>query len=171
MLDLYSPWMIWYCHRLLENCKSIANICLLFSNVRKSILHYIHPVGRSVDVTINFPLPNNFLLFLLHSSSPPRTKYFPSLNTFLSKYFPPFPLRSFSPPKTKCFPPFPSSFFFSSVDQIFSLSKYLFLFLAVLPLLRWPNIFFLFFICSSLPPQIYIFLEPTGQKKPMLGYR
>ena len=67
---------------------------------------------------------------------------------------------------SKCFPPFPSSFFFSSVDQIFSLSKYLFLFLPVLLLLCWLNIFSLFFICSSLPPQIYIFLEPTGQKKP-----
>ena len=92
MLDLYSTW-IWYCNRPSEDCRSIANLCLLLSNIRKGILHYIHPVGRSVDVTINFPSPNNFLPFLLHSSSPPRTKcfpsskYFPSINIFLFQIF------------------------------------------------------------------------------------
>ena len=41
------------------------------------------------DVTINFPSPNILLLFIVCSSFPPRTKYFPSSNIFLlsKRYF------------------------------------------------------------------------------------
>ena len=90
-----------------------------------------------------------FLLLFLFLLFPLLTKFFPSSNIFLScpssppltKYFPPFPS---SPPLTKYFPsphifllfllqneglikhlsPFPSSFFFSSIHQIFSIFKY-----------------------------------------------
>ena len=118
---------MWYCNLPLQDCKLIANLCLLLSNIQKGRLHYIHRVGRSVDVTINFPSPNNFLPFLLHSSSPPRTKcfpsskYFPSINIFLLQIFCFFfCLRSFSPPRTKYFPPFHSPLFFSSLDKTYS---------------------------------------------------
>ena len=47
---------------------STANLCLLLSSNTKGILLYIHPVGWLVGVTINFPSPKNFLLFVLLSS-------------------------------------------------------------------------------------------------------
>ena len=81
-------------------CKTL----LLFLYIRRGWL-----VGRwSFDVTINFPSPDNFLLFLLRSSSPLQTKYFPHPNIFL-RFFP----RFSSSLQTKYFH---SLFFASSAD-------------------------------------------------------
>ena len=95
---------------MLPNCKTLPSI--VYTSKRQIALFSIHLiVGLSVvDPTINFPSlfffssvdqifpsfsfsvlllfcgPNIFLLFLVWSSSPPRTKYFLSTN-----FFPHFP--------------------------------------------------------------------------------
>ena len=94
-----------------------------------------------------FLSPNIFLLFLLHSSSSLRTKYF-LFQTFSPVYF--FvPLLLVKPKK----------FFFYFTDQIFSSSKYFHLFsisvllfpcrLNVLPLLIFPSFYSPLFFFSA----------------------
>ena len=103
----------------------IANICLLLSNQAK---RHIAPGCQLVDVTMNSPSPNDFLL---RCFSPPQTKYFNSPKFSLLII-----LLSSSPQCTKYFPS-PNFFSFSSPV----LAKYF----------PSPNIFLLFlFLCYEL---------------------
>ena len=99
--------VIWICKNYYmdsSNCKSLPSLVLLFLLHSSSFTDQIFSSSKifffsSEDYIFSFVKFSLLVLFLLHTSFPPQTKYVPSPNIFLL---------------------FPSAFFFSSKDQISS---------------------------------------------------
>ena len=87
----YSPLMLFQIVVLDQfedmNKSQISASCFLtFEKADCTIFTQL--VGWLFDVTIYFPFPNSFLLFLLSSSYPLQIKYFPPSVFLHKKYFP-----------------------------------------------------------------------------------